>query len=263
MIPVWPESSDRVRDISINIINEREKAGISGTSDYLGRIATLIKAKEENPNEETLKHLNRDILNAQSITFLASGFETTANNLTLTSYHLAKHPNIQEKLFNDIKSAMNRHGGTLSYEAITDIEYLDAVINENLRLNGPVLFHVRTCTKDCEVLPGMMIKEGTQINMAIYAAHHWEEFFPEPKEFNPDRFLSGSNIIPYTFRPFGAGLRLCIAQRFALNETKLALAKLMLNYKFCIAEETELKLILGDPAFYSYPEMKLKLEKRK
>ena len=244
-------------------MNEREKAGITGTADFLSRIATLIKSKEENANDEVLQHLNEEILNAQSITFFTAGFETTANTLSLTSYNLAKFPTIQEKLLQEIKSAMNRHDDVLSYDTITDIEYLDAVINESLRINGPVLMHVRTCTKDCEVLPGMTVKKGTQVMMPIYAAHHCPEFFPQPEEFRPERFLSSSEVIPYTFRPFGAGLRLCIAQRFALNEIKVALVKLMLEYKFCIADETKLDLNKGDTFFYSYPEMKLRLERRK
>ncbi len=51
----------------------------------------------------------------------------------------------------------------------------------------------------------MLIRKGMQIETPIYAAHHDPEFFPDPEEFRPERFLkeNASNIIPFTYRPFG------------------------------------------------------------
>lgn len=45
-MPIWPPEADKVRDISNDIMKQREKAGITGTSDFLGRVATIIKSIE-------------------------------------------------------------------------------------------------------------------------------------------------------------------------------------------------------------------------
>ena len=91
------------------------------------------------------------MIQAQGIIFFVAGFETTANTLCTTSYYLAKNPDIQEKVVEEIKEVVERHDGKIDNETIKDMPYLEAVIAEDLRLSGPVLFHSRLCTKDCEV----------------------------------------------------------------------------------------------------------------
>ncbi len=56
-----------------------------------------------------------------------------------------------------------------------------------------------------QVLPGFVIKKGMRVEMPMYSSHHNEEFFPDPEEFRPERFLkeNAKDILPYTFRPFG------------------------------------------------------------
>merc|ERR1712110_362577 len=100
-------------------------------------------------------------------------------------------------------------------------EYLEAVVMENLRMHTPVLAHIRTCKEDCEIAPGMLIKKGTSIELPIRASH-----------YQPERFLkeNADQIIPYTYRPFGGGPRVCIGQRFAIIEIKIAVAKMLSKF---------------------------------
>ena len=79
------------------------------------------------------------------------GHETTANTLSTLCYNLCKYEDIQERVHEEIEEAKEKHGGKITYESLEDLKYLEATLNENLRLNGPVGFHLRTCTKDCEV----------------------------------------------------------------------------------------------------------------
>lgn len=265
-VNLFPPEADKLRDISDKVMEDRAKAGIEGANDFLGRIANLIKQKEENPGDEALKALNKDLLSAQPIIFFIAGFETTTNNLSTIAYNLTQYPDIQQRLYEEIQSTLEKHGGKLDHDTISDMVFMDAIIQENLRLNGPVNVHVRVCTKDCEVIPGMFVKEGMRIDMPIYTSHHWPEFFPEPQKFKPERFLKGSegeeDIIPYTYRPFGAGLRLCIGQRFSLTETKIGLAKLLTKYRLVAAPETKLDIRTGDLFLLSYEKMMIKLEER-
>lgn len=265
-INLFPPEMDKVRDIAIKVMERREEAGINGTADFLGRIATLIKQVSLNPNDENLRSLNKDVLTAQPIIFFLAGYETTTNNLTTIIYNLTKYPDMQQKLYEDIQNSMEKHGGKLDHDTILDMVYMDAVIQENLRINGPLALHSRVCTKDCEVIPGLFVKKGTRVDMPIYTSHHWPEFFPKPEIFNPERFLKGSDgeedIIPYTYRPFGSGLRLCIGQRFSLIETKIGLAKLLCKYRLLPSPETKLDFHKGELFLLNCGQMMIKLEER-
>jgi cytochrome P450 len=144
------------------------------------------------------------------------------------------------------------------------MHYLEAAINENLRLNGPANDNVRICSKDCYV-NGIKFRKGTRISMPTWPAHHNEEFFPEPEKFILDRFLkeNASKIVPFTFRAFGGGSRVCIGQRFAMNEMKICMARLLHKFKLELAPESKLEFNKGSIFLMSFDQVKVKMVLRK
>jgi cytochrome P450 len=110
----------------------------------------------------------------------------------------------------------------------------------------------------------MPIKKNTLITMPTWASHHNPEFFPEPEVFRPERFLkeNSDEIIPYTFRPFGAGPRICIGKRFAMVEMMIAMAKILKNFKIERTEETKLELKKGNLFLLSFDGINVKLVNR-
>ena len=94
--------------------------------------------------------------------------------------------------------------------------------------------------------------------------HHNEEFFPEPEVFRPERFLkeNANSIIPFTFRPFGAGPRVCIAQRFAMNEMKICMARLLSKFRLESTPETKLELEKGSFFLINFKDIKIKFVPR-
>ncbi len=82
---------------------------------------------------------------------------------------------------------------------------------------------------------GITIPAGTLIEIYPYALHRDPEFFPEPEVFKPERFLEESGQPkhhPYAYIPFGGGPRLCIGMRFALNEMRMCVSKLINKFEF-------------------------------
>ncbi len=131
-----------------------------------------------------MKVLSDDTLVAQSIVFFVAGYDTTTNTFCTTSYQLAKNPDVQvrhlisldsgkkpgsttyalpfqEKLYNEIKEVSERYDGKLTYDALAEMDYLNAVIHEDLRINGPVHARSRICTKDTEVIKKLLICQQT------------------------------------------------------------------------------------------------------
>ncbi len=302
MVDPFPDAIYNLHKITSSVMDHREKQGIQGT-DFVGRLIELKKEVVKNPDTEYNKPLNDDIITAQGSIFFAAGFETTSNTLSTLSYELATRPELQERIYNEIKDVVKgKFDGEVTHEAIEKMEYLEATVNENLRLNAPLIVHSRVCMKDCEVritvsnkelhnadtffmqiAPGMLIKKGMKVEMPIYASHHDETFFPHPSEFRPERFLkeNSADIIPFTYRPFGGeihifedlniavsclsfipgGPRQCIAQRFALNEIKMTVAKLIYKYRLVATEKTRLDFS-GTLFFLNYPGLEVKVEKR-
>ena len=124
---------------------------------------------------------------------------------------------------------------------------LEASIKETLRLRPPAIEHNRICVNDCEV-NGIKIPKNTRIQMPTVPAHLDEEFFPEPMAFKPERFLNenANQIMDFTWRPFGSGNRSCIAQRFAMAEMKIFLAKFISKFKVIDVKETKSEFKKGD-----------------
>ena len=100
--------------------------------------------------------------------------------------------------------------------------------------------------------------------MPTLPAHLDEEFYPDPLSFKPERFLkeNADQIIPYTWRPFGSGNRICIGQRFAMTEMMIFMAKFLTKFKIIDIPETKTEYSNGDMFMLVYPKMEVKLECR-
>ena len=82
----------------------------------------------------------------------------------------------------------------------------------------------RDVSETCEV-DGITFKKSMAVIIPIYTLHHDENYWKDPEEFNPDRFLPGNkeSIDRFTYMPFGQGPRNCIGMRFAQLEMKVVL----------------------------------------
>jgi cytochrome P450 family 3 subfamily A len=123
----------------------------------------------------------------------------------------------------------------------------------------------RVCAEDTTLGP-YNVKKDTLINFPIYAMHHNPKYFPEPEKFKPERFLKNEGeenlATQFAFIPFGGGPRQCIGMRFAMVEVKIAMAKLLANYKIVDTPQTKLEILPGDFFILTFPDVKVKLEKR-
>ncbi|XP_065054594.1 cytochrome P450 3A4-like [Rhopilema esculentum] len=235
-----PDPSYLIRLIK-PVIEER-KMSPSTRKDFLQLLLTESKVDGQ------LKLSDADIY-ASAISFLLAGYETTSNALAYTTYLLALHPEIQERLYNEVKECdMNSEDADI-YNEIQRFSYLDCVFNESLRLYPPGWETLRKTGKDC-VFGGITIPAGTMLIIPILAIHRSEQFWKDPYAFDPERFSQErkGDIIPYTFMPFGHGPRNCVGMRFALTEAKLTLITLLKKFRFVKTKETEphpLKLNFG------------------
>jgi cytochrome P450 family 9 len=177
------------------------------------------------------RELDIDDMIAQAFVFFFGGFEPTSTAMSFITHEIATNPDVQKKLQREIDDALKESNGEVTYEIINRLEYLNAVINEGLRLYPPVGFVERVCETTYELPPSLpgekpfVMKKGMIFWIPIFALHRDEKYYDQPDKFRPERFLDKAQHDFYM--PFGAGPRMCIGNRFALVEIKVLLFHLL------------------------------------
>lgn len=181
------------------------------------------------------KELTIEDMTSQAFIFFFGGFDTTSTLMCFAAHEIAVNPDIQEKLRNEIDETLKITNGLLTYETVNGMQYLDAVINETLRLYPVAAFLDRICAKEFKLPPALpgdkpfVVKKGMSIWFPVYGLQHDPKYFEKPESFYPERFLGENkkDINPDAYIPFGIGPRMCIGNRFALLETKIMLFHLL------------------------------------
>ncbi|MGQ7946324.1 cytochrome P450 [Flavobacterium sp. WC2509] len=162
------------------------------------------------------------------ILFIA-GHETTANALTFTLYLLAKHPDIQQKVWQEISEIESQTNDTV--EQLQKMTYINAVLNESMRLYPPAWIIDRQNVVD-DTIASYHVKKQTLIGVSFYELHRNPKYWKDPEKFNPERFLGEQKKYSMQyFYPFGGGPRMCIGTGFAIYEMCLTVFKIVKKYK--------------------------------
>ena len=158
-------------------------------------------------------------------TLIVAGHETTALALFWSSYLLATHPEVQDRLAAEAAAADLSPEGVA--EAADSLPLARAVVSEALRLYPPAFTLVRTA-KQPDQLGDLAIDKGALIIIAPWVLHRHRAHWADPDSFRPERFLPGATPpARFTYLPFGAGPRVCIGAQFALTEAAIVLARMV------------------------------------
>ncbi|NXK48339.1 CP3AC protein, partial [Chauna torquata] len=230
---------------------ERENGYHVDRVDFLQLMVDSQSSQDSSKSAEndSYKSLSDEEILAQALLFVFAGYETTSTTLSYISYNLAIHPDVQQQLQDEIDANLPNKA-TPTYNTIMQMEYLDMVMNESLRLYPPGGRIERVCKKTVE-LHGVTIPKGMVVMIPAYVLHRDPVYWPEPEEFRPERFSKErrESIDPYTFLPFGAGPRNCIGMRFALLTVKMAVVVLLQNFSFRPCKDTLIPMVLDKKGF--------------
>jgi len=177
----------------------------------------------------------QQLIDEISILFVA-GHETTANALTFTTQLLAQHPEVCEKVFQEISQIESETEDT--QERLAKLVYTKACIDESMRLYPPAWITDRENLED-DTLGDFHIRKDTLIGVSFYELHRNPNYWELPEAFIPERFLGEEKKkTAGVYFPFGAGPRMCIGLGFAIYEMVLAVSYLVKNYELSTSKET-------------------------
>ncbi len=220
----------RLRSAVAALVAERRSSPLA-KDDLLQRLAN---AKDP----ETGAQMSDALLIDNLLTFFLAGHETTAKALTWTLYLLARAPEWEHRILEEVREIAG--DGPIKPDHIDKLVITTQVLKESMRLYPPAPIMSRQSTVDTD-LAGVPIKSGTQIIIPIYAIQRHRRHWADPDRFDPTRFApeNEAKIARYHYMPFGAGPRICIGMAFALIEGVAILATLVRAASFATTPDHE------------------------
>lgn len=202
--------------------------------DVLG---ILLQAKDE----ETGEHMDNRQVRDEVITLIIAGHETVASALTWTWYLLAKNPEVETGLHQELASAGVRHSA--GAKDLQSLPLTGMIFQEALRLYPPAWMISRKASDD-DILPveeeaHYSIEADGLVIISPFITHRHPQFWSRAEKFDPWRFTEqqSAQLRRFAYLPFGGGPRLCIGDRFAMLEAQLILATVAQRYRLRLIDD--------------------------
>lgn len=234
----YKRSLEILHNFTNNVITERasemkreepgsaDKDSSSTKTERRAFLDLLLNVTDDEGNKLSYEDVREEV-----DTFMFEGHDTTAAAISWSLYLLGSYPEAQKQVDSELEEVFGKSDHPAALEDLKKLRYLECVIKESLRLFPSVPLFARNLTEDCEV-GGYKIVQGSQAIIIPYALHRDPRYFPNPEEFQPERFLPENlqGRHPYAYVPFSAGPRNCIGQRFAIMEEKAILSCILRHF---------------------------------
>lgn len=190
------------------------------------------------PQKEQM--FTEDRIAALVFNFITGGLRPAVSTISSALLEVAKSPDIQKRVFEEIYLTIRKHEGW-TYEAVRDMEYLDKVIQETLRMYNLTTVLIRIVTEPY-TLTGttLTLEKDLLVYVPLSPLQMDPQHYPSPDVFNPDRFSDSSYKPTPFFMPFGNGPRICIAMKFATTMMKVCLARVLFEYSVKVSDKIEM-----------------------
>lgn len=238
------------------ILERLIRARSSNGHDSFDLLSSLLRLQDEDGARMTEKQLRDELM-----TLFFTGHETTGLALGWTWYLVSQHPEVGDRLHREVEQVLG--GRAPTFQDIPNLQFVDYVVKESLRLYPPAYGVVRQALSDCEI-GGYTVPAGATVAMFQWSVHRDPRYFDRPEEFLPDRWANDfeKSLPRCAYFPFSVGPRVCIGNTFALTE--LALLVAMIAHRFAF-EPAPGHPVLLSPSLTLRPRrgIKLVVKKRK
>jgi cytochrome P450 len=194
----------------------------------------LCNATDEDGNRYT----DQEVIDHMNFLMMAA-HDTTTSTLTSMTYALARHPQWQQRLLEEVQSLGVEH---LRYEDLDRLELTEWVMKEALRMYPPLstLPKYSVAPFDFE---GLGIPADAIVITYPIHTHYMDEYWSEPQQFDPMRFSNERaehKRDSYCWVPFSGGAHMCIGLHFAIMQIKLVMFEMLRSYRWSLREGYEM-----------------------
>lgn len=230
----YQQQDKKVKQIFTDMVNHRRQMQ-DKPDDILTALVTAV-------DPETNQPLPLNLIMAQIMTLLVTGHETTGSLLGWLWYELGTHPEIYQKLVNEIDTVLQ--GKKPSIDDLVKLPYLRMVVDEALRLYPTIWTVNRYVVKD-DILAGYKIPKKSIVFVNPITLHHDPTLWPDPLEFEPQRFDRKCPVKHHkmAYIPFGGGNRICIGKNLAYLQIQLMLVLILQRFDVKLAKNKKPKAL--------------------
>ena len=198
---------------------------------YLDFLDVLLTARDDEGNG-----LHDEEIQDEVDTFMFEGHDTTTSGMCWTLYCLAKHPEHQDKVREEVRNVLMGRDW-LEYDDLKELKYTQWCIKEAMRLYPPVFLISRQTSESLEI-DGHQIPKGMEVVISVLSIHRNANTWENPNEYDPLCFhpSNAEGRHPFAYIPFSGGQRNCIGQNFALNEERVVVASIVNRFKLTLVE---------------------------
>ncbi|GBP19732.1 Cytochrome P450 6B7 [Eumeta japonica] len=243
-LPPVNRIQEDILDIFTSIKNQRN-GNPSGRNDFVdlllelqakGKIVgpSIEHTKQDGTPEQAELEMDMNVMTAQLFVFFAAGFETSSSATSYTLHQLAFNQDVQEKVYEDIRSVLARYDNKLCYDAINEMAYLDMAFKEGMRMFPSLGTLHRVCARKYTIPEvDVTIDPGVRILIPIMAIQNDEKYFKDPSKFIPERFSpeNSKDRHKFVYLPFGDGPRACIGARLGQMQSLAGLAAVLHKFR--------------------------------
>ncbi|CAK1542622.1 unnamed protein product [Leptosia nina] len=237
-------------------VDYREKSNYH-RNDFLQTLIDLKQNDQKSGGEEDNFSFTLIDIAANTMLYMFAGYETSATTGKYAAYELARNPDIQARVRDEVNRVLAKYNGQCTYEAQNEMTYMNMVLEETMRKYPPLRALFRRCNQDYKVPnTDLVIEAGTLIFIPIHAIQMDPDLFEDPEKFDPERFTpeNKGKMHPCQWMPFGEGPKKCIGVRQGYIQSKMALVKLLTKYELVLDERTKVPMPVKPTAFSCAPE---------
>lgn len=244
-------SHAQLKNVLSRLIQQR-RLSLTEKDDFLAILMQATDAQGE--------LFSNKVLGGMLISMLIASSYPPVVALSWIGFLLAQHPEIENRLYHEINQVLGDRPPEVG--DLPKLKYAECVVKETLRLYPPIWQIVREVVHDCD-LNGIACKKGQNLLLCSYVIQRNPDFFPDPDQFRPERWLDEDMIksLPkYSYFPFGGGARICLGSTLATTELVLITAMILRRFKLCLADGAKVAI---KPDTLLFPDnLKIVLEKR-
>ncbi|KAF2973068.1 hypothetical protein GQX73_g500 [Xylaria multiplex] len=195
-----------------------------------------------------LHHNDKNVLSSAEIAgcttvLVNGGGEAVASCLSATMFLLLKNPDIHARTMAEVRGLLNLEQ-TLDFEAVSRLVYLNAVVEESLRVCPPAPGNFARRTNIDTEIDGHVVPPDISVGVHQWSANHSLQNFYQPDQFVPERWLANAppeyhNDIKGAMQPWSSGPRNCLGKRLAYMEIRMTLARLLWLFNMELSPESD------------------------